>query len=164
MIKNIIKWIIKICIFVFVYLLQIYVINNASFFGTTGDLCLMAIVATSLLDNNLITYITAGICGLLSDLLFSVGGLKYIVIYIIVVAFLIELKKMYKQDSKLAIIIFSILATVISQVIMLVFAIIENLESVNVFSYIFMIVKEGLINICLSYFIYLVLKLVRQEE
>lgn len=153
----------KIIIFVIIYLLQMYVINNTMFFGVVGDLCLMAVVLITLLEKNYIAYITAGICGLASDILFSNVIGKYIVIYILVVSILIGLKKMYKQDSKLAIIVFSIVAIVVSEVIMYLFNLLTIGTAVNIFSFIFSILKQCIINICLAFGIYLALKLVKNE-
>ncbi len=163
MVKKIFKWVLKIIIFILVYLLQIYVVNNTMFFGVNGDLCLMAVVLTSLMENGVISYITAGLCGVASDLLFSSHAMKYIVIYLIITAVLLELKRMYKQDSKIAIIIFSVAATVASEIIMLMYSTIGQGDFVNAFSYMFMIIKESIINICLAYVLYLAFKLCKQE-
>lgn len=159
MIKNIIKNIIKIVIFIFIYLLQIYVVNNNTLFGVKGDLCLMALVITVLIESNINSYVTAVICGLASDILFSPIILKHTVIYVIVCVVLIGIKKMYKQDSKMSIIIFSVLGTVISQIIFMLFSILGKGEFVNIFSYIFLILKESIVNVFLAFFVYIVFKL-----
>lgn len=158
MVRKFLKCILKIIIFIFVYLLQIYVVNNTTFFGVTGDLCLMAVVLTTLMESNTTSYITAAICGIASDLLFSPIIFKYTVIYIIITAVLIGFKKMYKQDSKMAVIIFSVSATAISEIMMIIFSIVLNWEFVNVFAYIFNVLKVSIINICLAYVEYLVFK------
>ena len=164
MIVKVFKILLKFVIFILVYLLQIYAINNVNFFGVNGDLCLMAVVITSLIDKNITAYFTAVLCGITSDLLFSPNVLKYVVIYVIVTAILIELKKIYKQDSKLSIIIFSITASVISEIIMAIFMIVTKLEFVNVFSYVFNVLKLCIINVFLAYIVYLALKKCKQEE
>lgn len=164
MIVKVFKVLLKFVIFILVYLLQIYAINNVNFFGVNGDLCLMAVVITSLIDKNITAYFTAVLCGITSDLLFSPNVLKYVVIYVIVTAILIELKKIYKQDSKLSIIIFSITASVISEIIMAIFMIVTKLEFVNVFSYVFNVLKLCIINVFLAYIVYLALKKCKQEE
>lgn len=163
MTKKIFKCISSIVMFVLSYILQIYVINNTTFLGVSGDLCLMVVVITALIHKDYIAYITAGILGIVSDILFSPATLKYLVIYIIVVAVLLELKKMYRQDSKLAIIIFSVTGSVISEVIMYIFNIITKVEFVNIFSYVFMVIKGCIVNICLAFLVYLVLNLFKQE-
>ena len=164
MVKKILKCTLRVVIFIILYLLQIYIVNKTTFFGVTGDLCLMAVALTALTTSNISAYITAGICGMVSDLLFLTGSLKYTVIYIIVVAILIELKKLYKQDTKMAIIIFSVAATIIREIIMLIFNVVQTGEFVNIFVYIFNILKQSIINICLGYIIYLAFKLCRQKE
>ena len=108
MTKKILKGMLWPALFLAVYILQIFVINNTNFFGVNGNLCLMAVVVVTLMYENSVAYIAAGICGITSDILFSNTLGKYVLIYIIVVSILIGLKKMYKQDSKTAIIIFSI--------------------------------------------------------
>lgn len=164
MIEKIFKTLLRIIIFILVYLLQIYVINNVDFFGVTGNLCLMLVAVVAMLDGNIMAYFTATICGLVADLIFSSGSLKYVLIYIIVNAILIELKKTYKQDSKFSIIIFSVSATVIAEIIMIIFMIATKLEFVNLFVWLYNIFKLSVINIFLSYGVYLVLKPCKYEE
>ena len=163
MAKKIFKGILKALIFIFVYLLQIYVINNTTFFGVNGNLCLMLVVLITLIDKNYVAYITAGICGVASDIIFSANVCKYLVIYFFVVSVLIGLKKMYKQDSKIAIIIFSVLGTAICEILMLVFNIMSGLGMVNIFTLIFMLIKQCIINVFLTFMLYLALRLCKQE-
>ena len=163
MAKKIFNVIFKIIIFIFVYLLQIYVINNTMFFGVNGDLCLMAVVLIALTENNYTIYIVAGLCGIVSDILFSTVICKYLVIYLLVVSVLIGMKKMYKQDSKLAIIVFSVLAVVISEVLLGVFNLLTVGSAVNIFVFLLNIFKQSIINVCLAFVIYLAFNLVKKE-
>ena len=163
MTRKILNGILSIAMFVLSYILQIYVINNTTLLGVSGDLCLMLVIVIALMYKDYVAYITAGILGIISDILFSPVILKYFVIYIIVVAVLLELKKIYRQDSKLAIIIFSVTGTVISEIIMYIFNVITKVQFVNIFSYAFMIIKECIVNICLAFLVYLVLNLFKQE-
>jgi len=163
MTKNILKTILKITIFIIIYLTQIYVVNTTTLFGVTGDAVLMAVVITALISENKFAYITAVICGVLSDVIFSSVSCKYLVIYIMVVSVLIGLKKMYKQDSKMALIIFSVAGTVISQVIELIFSIMVNGLHVNIFSYVVLILKASIVNIFLAFIIYLALRFCSKE-
>lgn len=160
MVKKIITALLKILIVIIVYLLQIFVVSNTSFFGITGDLCLMAIVVITLMEENHIAYAAGVLCGITSDILFSTTIGKYLLIYILVVSVLIGLKKMYKQDSKLAIIIFSVCSVITSEILLLLFNIIDSGSFVNLFTYIFNIVKQSIINICLALVIYLMFKIV----
>lgn len=163
MAKKIFNAIFKIAVFVLVYLLQIYVINNTMFFGINGDLCLMAVVLTTLLEKNSTAYIVAGICGITSDILFSTAIGQYVAIYILVVSVLIGMKKMYKQDSKLAIIVFSILAIIVSESFMGMFNLFTTGNVVNIFVFLLSILKQSIINVCLAFIIYLVFNLVKKE-
>lgn len=164
MISRIFKFLLRIMIFVLVYLLQIYVINNVDFFGINGDLCLMALVAATITMKVSASYITAFLCGLISDLLFSPQTLKYVVIYVVITAVLIELKKTYKPDSKFSIIIFGVCATVISEVMIAIFMTITKFQLVNLFAVIFSILKQCIINICLVYILSIVFRICKQEE
>ena len=159
MTKKILKGMLWPALFVGIYTLQIFVISNNNFFGVNGNLCLMAVVVVTLMYENSVAYITAGICGIISDILFSNTLGKYILIYIMVVSILIGLKKMYKQDSKTAIIIFSVLGIVISEVLMLAFNIMSGQGLVNIFSLVFTILKQCVINVCLAFGLYLILRL-----
>lgn len=164
MAKQILKIALRIVILIVVYILQIFVINNISFCGINGDLCLMAIVIVTLQDKNSIAYITAGICGIMSDILFSTTVCKYLVIYILVVSLLIGLKKIYKRDSKIAIIIFSAAGVCISEILMYIFNVVTKGEFVNLFMVLYAIIKECVINICLAFLLHIVLKFCKQEE
>lgn len=163
MAKKFFNVIFKIVIFIFVYLLQIYVINNTMFFGVNGDLCLMAVVLICLLEKNHTAYIVAVLCGIISDILFSTVICKYLVIYILVVSVLIEMKKIYKQDSKLAIIVFSVLAVVISEVLLYLFNLLTVGNVVNIFVFLLNIFKQSIVNVCLAFVIYLAFNLVKKE-
>ena len=163
MIKKIFKTILKVLIFVVIYLFQIYVINNTAFMGVKGNLCLMAVVIVALMDKEYVAYLVAGICGIASDILFSTTIGKYVVIYILIVSILIGLKKMYKSDNKIAIIIFSVLSIVIYEILQLVFSLMIGQAMVNVFSLIFMLIKESVINVGLAFLIYILLKPLNQE-
>lgn len=172
MANKILRTVLKILIVVFAYLLQIYVVNNTTFFGVNGDLCLMTVVLITLMEKNHIAYITAVICGVLSDVLFSSVVCKYLVIYVIVVSVLIGLKKMYKQDSKLSIIVFSVAGIVVSEILMLLFNLVSTGEfinvftfilNINVFTFIFNIVKQCIINICLAFVMYLAFRISGKE-
>lgn len=159
MLKKILKIALKIVIFVLVYLLQIYVVNNTIFFGVSSDICLMFVTVTTLISKQVTSYVTATTCGIMSDLLFSNTSIKYVVIYILVTAVLIELKKMYRSDSKIAVIIFGITATVIAGVLLYIFTVMSNGELVNIFTYILNILKVSIVNVCLAYLLYIPLKM-----
>jgi len=134
MLKKIIKILLKTVVFLLVYILQLYVINNTTLFGVNGNLLLMSVVIIALTQTNLVSYITALAYGLLSDILFYTVPCKYIVIYLLTVAVLISLKKIYNQDSKLAIIIFSTIGTLINGIILYIFNLMNGI-SVNIFSF-----------------------------
>lgn len=163
MVKKVFKAILKTIIIVVIYLLQCYVINNTMFFGVNGDMCLMLVVVTALMRKDMIVYITAAICGITSDILFSNIPCKYLVIYIIVAVILCALKKMYKQESKLSIIVFSMVAVLISEVLMYLFNLMFTGELTNVFALVIMMFKQCIINIFLSFVIYLVFKIIDKE-
>ena len=164
MVRNVLKGVLKLVVLALVYIVQIYVFNNTTFFGIKGDLCLMAVVLMALMEDNKIAYLYAGVSGAAADILFSTIPCKYIVIYILVTAVLIGMKKMYKQDSKMAIIIFAVLGTVTSEILLYIFNVISTATFVNIFSFIFLIIKESIINIFLAFVLYLALKICGKEE
>ena len=164
MVKNILKGVLKFVILILVYILQLYVLNNTTFFGIKGNLCLMAVVLFALTEKDKLAYFYAGVSGVVSDILFSTTLCKYIVIYILVTAVLIGMKKMYKQDSKMAIIIFAVLGTVTCEILLCIFNVISAATFVNIFSFIFLIIKESIINIFLAFVLYLALKICNKEE
>lgn len=164
MVKNTLKVLYKVIIVAMAYILQIYVINNNELFGVNGDLCLMAVAVITLLENNCVAYAVAGVCGIVSDILFSSIICKYVIIYLIVVSVLIGFKKMYKQDSKVSVIIFSAISVLVSEILNVIFNIIFNGNMVNIFAFVFMVIKECIINICLAFVVYLLYTIYKKEE
>jgi len=163
MVKKILRTALKILIIILAYLLQIYIVNNVKFFGVNGDLCLMAVVLITLIERKHVAYIAAIICGVASDVLFSTVVCRYLSIYVIVVSILIGLKKMYKSDSKLAIIIFSVAGVIASEILMFLFNVVETGKFVNIFIFILNILKQCIINICFAFLIYMGLKICSKE-
>jgi len=164
MVKKTLTILLTILVIILAYILQIYVINNITLFGMTGDLVLMSVVLITLMKSNSTAYIVAVICGVTSDILFSDAMCKYLVIYVIVVSVLIGLKKMYKQDSKLAIIIFSGVGILISETLLYLYNIVSTGQFVNIFIFGINIVKQCIINICLTFILYLLFKLISKKE
>ena len=163
MVKKILKAVLKILIVVLAYLLQMYVVNNTMFFGVNGDLCLITIVLITLMEKNHVAYVAAIVCGIASDVLFSTTVCKYLIIYAIVVSVLIGLKKVYKQDSKLAIIVFSVAGIIISELLMFLFNLISTGEFINIFTFLLNILKQCIINICLAFVVYLLFRICSKE-
>ncbi len=164
MVKDILKISLKVIIVVLAYLLQLFVVNNTHFFGVTGDLCLMVIVIITIVERSPMAYCSAAICGIISDVLFSRVIGKYMAIYIIIVAILLELKKIYKEDNKIAIIIFSSLAVAICEILLYIFNLVITGNMVNLFVFILNILKQSVINICFAYIIYFLFNALRKKE
>ena len=163
MVKDILKVSLKIIIVIIAYILQLFVVNNTHFFGVTGDLCLMAVVVITIVEKNHIAYSAAAICGIISDMLFSRVVGKYIAIYIIIVSVLLGLKKLYKEDNKVAIIIFSSLAVAICEILLYIFNLVITGNMVNLFVFILNILKQSVINICFAYIIYFLFNALRRK-
>ena len=70
---------------------------------------------------------------------------------------------MYKKESKISIIIFSVSAIVISEMLQYVFNVFHTGTFVNVFTFILIILKQSIINVCLAYVLFLIFKLCKQE-
>lgn len=163
MAKKVLKELLKVVIIVLVYVLQLYVINNTTFFGIVGNLPLVLVALIVLTETNTKAYVIATICGMLSDMLFPETVCKYLVIYIFTVTLLIGMKKLYKQDSKLAIIIFSALATCIFEAFMVIFNVVTKLEFVNIFAFLFLVLKESILNVFFAFILYLMLRVCSKE-
>lgn len=163
MIKKILRVVLKTIIVILAYVIQIYVLNNVTFFGVKGDLCLVTVVVIALTQGSYTKYIVASICGIVSDLLFYNTVGKYLIIYLIVVSILDGLKKMYKQDNKLSIIIFTTVGIITSEILMLLFYIIQNGELVNVIYFVLNVLKQCIVNICLAFGVYLAFRICGKE-
>ena len=164
MLKKIFRIILEILFIIVSYIVQIYIINNINFGGVNGDLCLMLIAIITLIEKNRVVYIISTICGITSDLLFSDTLGKYILIYLVVTSVLIGLKKIYKQNSKLAIVVFSIIAVLISEVLLSIFNLVITGSFVNIFILLLNVFKAIIINVIISFVLYFVVKLVKKES
>lgn len=163
MAKKILKIVLEVIIVLIAYLLQFYIVNSTTLFGIKGDLCLMVIVVITLIHKNITAYTVAIMCGIMSDMLFFEIPLKHLVIYLLVVSVIIGMKKIYKQDSKMSIIVFSSIATLSVEILRYLFNVLSKGEFVNIFSFILMIIKEGILNIFFALIMYLILNICKQE-
>ena len=164
MTKKIINYVLKILLICLIYIFQLYVLNNVSFFGVKVNLPLMLIAVISLIYKKSEIYILSVVNGVLSDVLFSSVMGKYLIIYVIVATLLIGLKNTYKQDNKLSVVLFSFIATVICEVILLIFNLFEKSQMINIVIFVWRVFKESIFNIFFAYFIYLILRKISVKE
>ena len=160
MLKKVSNVLLKIVIIVIIYILQIYAFNNIEFYGVKANLPLIVIAIVSIIvtDNKKEIYICGIALGILSDLLFGNIICENLVINIFVVTILTSIKNTYKKDSKFSIIIFSVVATIVSYVIFIVFNIFAKKEIINIFVFVWMLFKQCVINIFFAYILYLLFK------
>ena len=120
MLKKILNILLKIITICTLYILQLYVFNNTNFYGIKVNLPLVLLAIISIeTDNKKMIYVYGCILGILSDLLFGNVPLKYLVINIFVVTILSSIKNTYKQDSKFSVIIFSVVGTIVFEIVLL---------------------------------------------
>lgn len=149
--KKIFKLIQYFLFIIFVFAIQIYVINNLQFFGTTGNIIIIAVAIVALNDNIKSSVIFSVITGLISDILFTSSIGKYIVIYVILGVLINSVGKIYNKESRGVIIYTTILATIIFEILMAVGNIAINKQLVNIFSFCILLLKEILLNVGLAY-------------
>ena len=157
MVKKILNIVLKIAAICIAYVFQLYIFNNINFYGVKANLPLVLLALISILiENKKEIYAYAVICGLLSDILFgSVVG-EFFVINIFVVTILSSIKNTYKQDSKFSVIIFSTVATVVFEIVLVIFTLFAKKEVINIFVVIWAVFKKCIINIFFAYIIYLI--------
>lgn len=157
MTKKILKVILKIFVLFVIYLIQIFVLNNVTFFGVKANIPLMLLVIWSMtIDEKIEVYVYAVIIGILNDILFSSILGEYLLINILLTTIITNIKNTYKQDNKFSVIIFSVLSTVIFEIFVILFNVISKQELENVFLILFTIFKLSVINLFFAYVIYLI--------
>ena len=158
MVKNILNILLNVLAIVLVYLLQIYVANNVLFFGINANLVLMYVAIIAMLYSFKVAVCIGSLIGILTDLVFYTTFGKYTIIYILVTIMVSSLKKIYKEDNKISVIIASMLATLLCETILYIFNICETGNIANVIYFIWNTLKLSLVNICFAYILYLILR------
>ena len=81
-----------------------------------------------------------------------------IICYLVLVTIILGLKKTYRQDSKLTVIIYSVCGTIIYEVLMWLFNMFKNAQFINIITVLSMILKICVVNIFITFVMYIVYK------
>lgn len=154
MVKKIIKIVLSIVSFLLLCLLQIYVFNFTYVLGVRLNGLVICCVIIAMLKPFKISMFVNGLIGLISDMLFGNGNLQYLLVFMLLTIVLECLKLVYKQDSPLSVAVYSGAGIIAFEVLTSIFNIIRIGEVVNIFSFLFFILKTMIINIILAYIMY----------
>ena len=156
MLKKILSFLLLVIFTILIYVFQLYFFNNLTFWGVHADLPLVFLIVFALCEKTKAIYVFGVILGVISDILFYTSFGKYLLIYLIVCTILISFKNTYKQESKAAIAIFSVVGTITSVAILYIFNIFEKKEFLNLLFVLWQSIKLLFVNLFFCYIIYLV--------
>lgn len=138
--------------------MQLILLNDINLFGTTGNLILVAVAIISLNNNIYVSSIFALVCGIISDMLFTLSIGRFMVIYFIVAIIINGIGKVYKKESNGVIIYITIISTLLFEIFMRISNLASNKGLINLFSFFSMTMKEMVLNIGLAYLVQFIAK------
>lgn len=162
--KNSTKILIITIIVILTFILQMYVIDSLTLFGVKANLFLVVTVVLSLWVPPNIAIPFVFVVGLFSDMLFTYTIGKGVMTYLIIMAIIIYTSKLYNKQSTGVAIIVMLVATIIAEIIFWIFNGIRYAEFQNVFSVLFMSLKESVLNIAVILLFKKVFKRLFEED
>jgi len=165
--KNIVKTIMVILIFVISVLLQVFVINKTSLFDVKPNMLLVSIILVSMFTNIYSCSIYSFILGFVADLIFGTSGI-YTLSYSIMGALLGFVSDNYMKGNILSGIMMTIGSVTIFEIIEFVHAIVIKKAVASIFLLLGKIILGILLNvvivIVLSFAIEKIIKLIDKKE
>lgn len=165
--KNIVKTIMVILIFVISVLLQVFVINKTSLFDVKPNMLLVSIILVSMFTNIYSCSIYSFILGFVADLIFGTSGI-YTLSYSIMGALIGFVSDNYMKGNILSGIMMTIGSVTIFEIIEFVHAIVIKKAVASIFLLLGKIILGILLNvvivIVLSFAIEKIIKLIDKKE
>jgi len=154
MLKGILRMVLNVIIILILFLLQLYVFNNMYVFGARFNLVAMYVIIFSMINNLKLSLPVSFIIGILTDIILGNGKLQYMLIFMIIAIVLETLKLIYKQDNSMSVAVYSTAGILVLETISAIFTAISNGIVINIFSFIFFVIKVLVLNILLAYLMY----------
>lgn len=151
--KKLYATLLLILLFIIIFTIQIALLNKIKLFGVVANLILVTVSVVALWYNIYISSTFAFFCGIITDVLFSFSIGKAILIYLIVSIAISTLSKIYRKESAATIVYVVTIGTVIFETAMAISSLGINEPIINLWQYIFLIIKASLLNIGLGYII-----------
>lgn len=155
--KKIYQIFILILFLIITFALQIYLFNSIKFFEVYANILLVLVITISIWQKPLTANIFAGIIGLVSDLLFTNGIGKFLIIYLIVSVLVQVLIKFYRKETFASYIYVAAISTITYEIYMMIVSLITN-SYFNIGQLIIVILEELVINIALTFLVGSIIK------
>lgn len=137
-------------IVVMCFILQIYVLNNISFFGVRANILLTLCVVLSVWAKPSEAIPFCFLIGIISDLLFTFSIGKYLVTYIVISFLIIAFSTFYNRQNKGTTAIIVGVATIIAEYIFGIYNVFKFMSVENILSVTFVGFKGAIINIIIG--------------
>jgi len=152
--KNTLKTIYIFFIIVVIYLLQLFVINNHTLFGTKPNLILICVIVVSLWFGLYTGSIFSFLIGVLTDILFGNGYGIFTISYTITGMVIGYLNSNYRKENKLSLVYVTLIAVVIFEFIQYIaYTVITGAYS-SIFYLLWQMFMSSILNIVIVYIIY----------
>ena len=163
MLKGILKICLNILTVIILFVLQLYVFNNIYIFGVRFDCIAVYCIVFGLFNTLKISIPVSFVIGFFTDVILGGGRLKYILIYMIVILVIEILKSIYRLDNSKSIIIYTAISFVVIQLLSVIFNYIDKGVAINIFAYLFYVIKVILINAPLAYAMFILTAKINQK-
>lgn len=137
-------------VFVLAFVIQIYMLNNWSFWGVKANILLVLVVGMSVFVKPNITIPYVFVIGIFADLVFSFSFGKYLFIYLVIMVAIMFVSKIYNKQNIVGIIVVTLGSVMLFEYLLWVFNSITLQEIQNVFSVLILVIKEAIVTIAIE--------------
>lgn len=144
------KVLVIVIIVILAFVLQMYVLNDLTLWGTKANIFLVVVVALSIWVKPNITIPFVFVIGLFSDLIFTYTIGRGLVTYLVIMTLIMYTSKFYNKQNIGVVIAIMAVATIITEDIFWIFDGIKYSNFQNIFSVFGMSLKQMVLNVLLQ--------------
>lgn len=156
MLRNIFRVVLNIFIVIVLFVLQLYVFNNVYIFGAHFNAIAVYCIIISMLNTFKVSLPTCFVIGIITDIVLGAGRLQYFLIFTIIAIVLESLKMIYKQNNSKSVAVYSAAGIIVLEIVTAIFSLVRTGVTINIFAYMFFVLKQLVLNIALSYGMYII--------
>lgn len=145
--------ILLIALFIFMFVIQITILNKIKLFGVNSNLLLVTVIMISLWYNTYVSNIFAFFTGITADMFFSFGIGKSVIIYLVISVVIAIVSKVYKKDNNMVIIYIITMGVLIFETAMAIVNLSAGLNNISLWQFVILVIKSVILNIGLAYII-----------
>lgn len=163
MLKSVLRICLNVLTITILFILQLYVFNNLYIFGVRFDSIAVYCIIFGLFHTFKVSLPVAFVIGFITDMILGGGRLKYILIYMVAILVIEIFKSIYRLENSKSIIIYTAISFTTIQLLTVVFNYIDKGVAINIFTYLFYVIKLILINAPLAYIMFILSSKINQK-